>query len=233
MAGDPTGSGSSDNVIIGDLNSYAMEDPIVALEGAGYTDLIEEYVGTGFADGAYSYNFFSESGYLDHGLASPSLVERITGAAPWHVNADEPSGLDYNNFNQDVLYQPDPYRSSDHDPVVIGICEATPPVVDVSTDRDVLGPPNHKYVDVSTTVDVVDADPDASVVLVGVTSNEADNGLGDGDTTNDIVIVDDTTFRLRAERSGQGSGRVYTITYEVTDACGNSTIASAEVRVEK
>ena len=58
-------------------------------------------------------------------------------------------------------------------------------------------------------------------------------GNGDGDTVNDIVIVDDDTFQLRAERAGSGDGRVYTITYEVTDACGNSTLASATVNVPK
>ena len=230
MAGDPTGSGSSDNLIVGDLNSYAMEDPIVAIEAAGYTDLVEQFVGTGFADGAYSFNFFSQSGYLDHALASPSVLGRVTGADFWHVNADEPSGLDYNSFNQPGLYNPDPFRSSDHDPVVVGLCEATPPVVDVSVTPDELWPPNHNYRDVQATVSVTDADPNASVTLLSVTSNEPDS-VNKGDKPNDIVIVDDYNFQLRAERLGSGDGRVYTITYEVTDACGNSTTASATVTV--
>ena len=230
MAGDPTGSGSSDNLIVGDLNSYAMEDPIVAIESAGYSDLVEQFVGTGFAAGAYSFNFFSQSGYLDHALASPSVLGRVTGADFWHVNADEPSGLDYNSFNQPGLYNPDPFRSSDHDPVVVGLCEATPPVVDVSVTPDQLWPPNHKYRDVAATVDVIDADPNATVTLLSVTSNEPDS-VNRGDEPNDIVIVDDYNFELRAERHGSGDGRVYTIAYEVTDACGNSTIASATVTV--
>ena len=58
-------------------------------------------------------------------------------------------------------------------------------------------------------------------------------GNGDGNTVDDIVTVADDEFRLRAERAGSGDGRVYTITYEVTDACGNSTIASATVDVPK
>ncbi|MBT8198000.1 MAG: ExeM/NucH family extracellular endonuclease, partial [Acidimicrobiia bacterium] len=126
LATDPTGSGTSDVLIIGDLNAYAQEDPITALEAAGYTDLIEEFVGAGFEDGAYSFNFFSQSGYLDHGLASPSILPKVTGAAFWHINADEPSGLDYNNYNQDALYNPDPWRSSDHDPVLIGLQTGAP-----------------------------------------------------------------------------------------------------------
>ena len=69
--------------------------------------------------------------------------------------------------------------------------------------------------------------------LVSVTSNEPDDAAGnrDGNTRNDIVVVDDDSFRLRAERDDRGSGRVYTITYRATDSCGNSTTDSATVRV--
>jgi hypothetical protein len=121
LSGDPTNSRDPDFLIIGDLNSYAMEDPITAIEGAGYTDLVELHVGSGFAAGAYSFNFFSQSGYLDHSLANPSLADQVTGATFWHTNADEPSALDYNNFNQPALYNDDPFRASDHDAVVIGL----------------------------------------------------------------------------------------------------------------
>jgi predicted extracellular nuclease len=127
LAGDPTWSGDSDFLIIGDLNAYAEEDPVTTIEAGGYTDLIEAFQGTGFAAGAYSFNFFSQSGYLDHGLSSETMTPQVTGAAFWHVNADEPSGLDYNNFNQPGLYNSDEFRSSDHDPVVIGL-ELTTPV---------------------------------------------------------------------------------------------------------
>ena len=77
--------------------------------------------------------------------------------------------------------------------------------------------------------------PDLSSVatLVSVTSNEPDDGLGDGDTANDIVILDEFNFKLRAERSGTGDGRIYTITYEVTDGCGNVTTQSVTVTVPK
>ena len=88
-----------------------------------------------------------------------------------------------------------------------------------------------KALDRHAGVIVTDADPNATVTLLSVTSNEPDNGLGDGDRPNDIVILDDFTFDLRAERSGTGDGRVYTITYQVTDFCGNSTVASATVTV--
>jgi hypothetical protein len=137
---------------------------------------------------------------------------------------------------QDAIYAPDAYRSSDHDPVIAGlaVCDEIAPTLEVSVTPNLLWPPNHKYVDVTATVVVADNfDPNPTVTLLSVTSNEPDNGLGDGDTPNDIVIVDDFTFQLRAERSGTGEGRVYTITYQVSDACGNTTTASAEVIVPK
>jgi hypothetical protein len=75
-------------------------------------------------------------------------------------------------------------------------------------------------------------DPNPLVELVSVTSSEADEGLGDGDFPEDIVIMDDFNFMLRAERSGvDGEGRTYTITYRVTDFCGNSTEQSVTVFV--
>ena len=121
LATDPTDSGNSDALIMGDLNAYAEEDPVVAIESAGYFDLIEAYVGKGVADGAYSFTFFGESGYLDHALASPTMMVQVMDAAFWHINADEPSGLDYNDYNQPGLYNPDEFRSSDHDAVLVGL----------------------------------------------------------------------------------------------------------------
>jgi hypothetical protein len=106
-------------LIIGDLNSYTEEDPIRTLEAAGYSGLSELHVPD--AD-RYSFVFDGFSGELDHGLASPELLDNVSGAAIWHINADEPLILDYNTeFNPPGLYAPDAYRSSDHDPVVIGL----------------------------------------------------------------------------------------------------------------
>ncbi len=80
-----------------------------------------------------------------------------------------------------------------------------------------------------TVIDNFDPDPDWS--LKSVTSSEDDNGKGDGNTTEDIVIIDDVTLELRAERSGLYDGRFYTITYEATDSCGNTTENSEVVMV--
>jgi len=64
-----------------------------------------------------------------------------------------------------------------------------------------------------------------------VNSNEPVNGLGDGDTAPDWIITGDLTVNLRAERSGIGNGRIYTITVTCKDACGNSSVGSTTVTV--
>jgi len=234
LATDPTGSGDADFLIIGDLNSYDKEDPIDALLAGGYTDLVYEFQG----EYAYSYVFDGQLGYLDHALAGPGLMDEVTGTTVWHINADEPDLIDYDmSFKapaQDALYAPDAYRSSDHDPVIVGlnVCDEIAPTAEVSLSPDTLWPVNHKYVQVVATVEATDNfDPNPTVTLVLVTSSDPEDGLGDGKTTADIEVVDGFTFNLRAERSGKGQDRVYTITYEVTDACGNSTMASATVTV--
>ncbi|OGO37310.1 MAG: hypothetical protein A2W35_02370 [Chloroflexi bacterium RBG_16_57_11] len=130
LATDPTGSGDPDFLIMGDLNSYAMEDPIDAVKAGSddtagtaddYTNLISHFQGTY----AYSYTFDGQAGYLDHSLASASLFNQVTGAADWHINSDEPDVLDYDtSFKppaQDALYEGNGYRSSDHDPVAVGL----------------------------------------------------------------------------------------------------------------
>ena len=133
LATSPTGISDPDRIIMGDLNSYAKEDPITAIRGAGYTNLIEQFLGAN----AYSYTFDAQWGYLDHALASASLVAQVAGVEQYHINADEPDALDYNtNFKtpnlQATLYAPDQYRSSDHDSVIIGLNLTVPTAPNLS-----------------------------------------------------------------------------------------------------
>ncbi|HSG45607.1 MAG TPA: ExeM/NucH family extracellular endonuclease [Anaerolineales bacterium] len=118
---DPTGSDDEDFMIIGDLNSYDKEDPIDVLVAGGYTDLAYEYQG----EYAYSYVFSGQWGYLDYALANAALLNEVTSATEWHINADEADLIDYDtSFKQaaqDAIYAPDAYRSSDHDPVIVGM----------------------------------------------------------------------------------------------------------------
>lgn len=112
-------------LIIGDLNAYTEEDPIHTLENAGYTGLSEAFIPE---EQRYSFVFDGHSGELDHALAGASLLDNITGATIWHINADEPLILDYNTeFNPPGLYQPDQYRTSDHDPLIVGLNLAQAP----------------------------------------------------------------------------------------------------------
>jgi predicted extracellular nuclease len=221
LATTPTSVGDPDVMILGDLNAYAMEDPISLLEGAGYLNLH-----TAFGS-RYSYVFDGQWGFLDYALASASMAAQVTGAADYHINSDEPNVLDYNtNFQSPdqivKLYAPDEYRTSDHDPVVVGLAldaiDAT-----VTATPDTLWPPNHKYREVL--VSATDAGVDLEVLITRATSSEPDSGINDEDVPNDIVITGDDTVDLRAERDDEGPGRTYTITSFATNAAGQVQLA--------
>jgi predicted extracellular nuclease len=112
VAGDP------DVLIIGDMNSHGFEDPINLLTTAGMVNELERFVRPNGI--AYSYNFDSLSGYLDHALASSTLDTQVSGASEWHNNADEPEVIDYNTDGKPQdLYVNNAYRASDHDPVLV------------------------------------------------------------------------------------------------------------------
>ena len=122
LAGNPTDTGDPDILIMGDLNAYAKEDPITAIKNAGYTDLPESLIGPS----AYSYVFDGQWGYLDHALGTASLTAQVAGIVEWHINADEPSALDYNTDYKsatqiNILYDDDQFRAGDHDPVIVGL----------------------------------------------------------------------------------------------------------------
>lgn len=119
---DPTGIRDDDWMILGDLNSYDHEDPIDALRSAGYTDLVREHVG----EFGFSYVFDGQWGYLDHALSSPTLGEQVTGVTEWHINSPEPDVIDYDRTHKSATQAglfdgSTPYRSSDHDPVLVGL----------------------------------------------------------------------------------------------------------------
>lgn len=124
LASDPTASADPDFLLLGDLNAYSREDPITYLEANGYTDIMRQSQYEGST--AYDYVFQGEAGALSHVLANAALSSQIVGAKAWHINADEPSSFDYNDFNQAAAYSPDMYRASDHDPLVVGL-NLTPP----------------------------------------------------------------------------------------------------------
>ncbi|UYB52210.1 ExeM/NucH family extracellular endonuclease [Xanthomonas sp. AM6] len=109
---DPTGSGATASVLLGDFNAYAMEDPLRLLRDAGWRDALAQ----AHVEQPYSFVYRGLSGRLDHALLSPALAPLLRGAAEWHVNADLPEQDGYRERNL-----PGPWRSSDHDPLLLGL----------------------------------------------------------------------------------------------------------------
>ena len=130
LATDPTNAGVDNIILIGDFNSYDKEDPIDAIKAGpddilgtadDYYDMIFEKQG----EDAYGYVYDGQVGYLDYALANSNFAQYIIDVNLWHINADEPDLIDYDMTYkldaQDALYEPDEYRSSDHDPVLVSI----------------------------------------------------------------------------------------------------------------
>lgn len=115
----------------------------------------------------------------------------------------------------------------------VTVVDATAPVINsASATPEKLWSPNHKMVSAAVSVSFADAcDAGASCRIVSVSSNEPVNGKGDGNTDADWQITGDLTVDLRAERSGKGSGRVYTVTVECTDSSGNASTSDVTVSV--
>ena len=119
LQSDPTGSRDDDFLIIGDLNAYLQEHPLTALRDAGLVSLLDDTRPV-----AYSFLYDGQIGALDHAVASPSLARQVVETLEWHVNADEPPLLDYNlehGRDPDLFDARSPYRSSDHDPIIVGL----------------------------------------------------------------------------------------------------------------
>ena len=114
----------------------------------------------------------------------------------------------------------------------ITVEDTEPPVItDVAVSKSLLWPPNHKMVKVAVNYQDTDNCDPAPICSLSVTGTEADNGIGDGNTISDWEVLDAHHVMLRAERSGPGNGRTYTITITCTDQAGNSTTEDVTVLV--
>ena len=113
-----TARGISRVFLAGDFNAYSEEDPIQVLEEAGYTSLES----TSDPD-EESYNFDGMVGSLDHVLANEAALADVVGVDIWDINASESVYYEYARFNSNVtnLYADGPFRSSDHNPEIVGI----------------------------------------------------------------------------------------------------------------
>lgn len=106
-------TGSPAVITLGDLNAYFNEAPLRILREGGLLSPKQS------ADD-YSFTFDGRAGSLDHAFVTPELAAQITGVAIWHINADEPEFLDYST-NLTAPEMADYFRSSDHDPLIIGL----------------------------------------------------------------------------------------------------------------
>lgn len=114
----------------------------------------------------------------------------------------------------------------------VTVVDTTPPVIEsVSATPNVLWPPNHKMVAIKVQARVTDTCSTTTWKITGVTSNEAADAKGSGKSAPEWQITGDHTLKLRAERSGKGSGRIYTITIQAKDASGNTASKTVTVTV--
>lgn len=123
---------ATDKVFLaGDFNSYSAEDPMQVLYDAGY-------INQGAKTDGYSYVFSGLVGSLDHILASPAADATVSGVDVWNINAVESVALEYSRFNYNAtnFYEPNQFRASDHDPVIVGLNLAP---ADATTELNVMG----------------------------------------------------------------------------------------------
>ena len=120
-------SANNDVLLVGDMNAYGQEDPIFDLTSSGYVDQIGRFNALG-----YSYVFDGAAGRLDHAISTATMSGKVAFATHWHINADEAVLYDYNlEFKAPATtcgglcppdpYQPNPFKASDHDPVLLGL----------------------------------------------------------------------------------------------------------------
>jgi VCBS repeat protein/thrombospondin type 3 repeat protein len=193
---------------------------LVLLDGSASTDP-DSAAGTN--SDIVSFEWFRDFGLPGQGLLGTGRLLRVI----------LPLGA-----NSVTLRVTDSHGAGDTSEVSIMVRDTTPPSPTLAADPAILWPPNHRLVPVHPTWVVSDlCDPRATARLVSVTSSEPDDAPGarDGGTTGDIASADigtpDTEVLLRAERSSDGPGRAYELTYSATDASGNSTSAIAFVSV--
>jgi hypothetical protein len=129
----------------------------------------------------------------------------------------------------------DDSRNTSSCQALVTVLDTTSPTISVTLSQDLLWPPDHRLVEVTAHVTVADTCGHPAFELVSISSNEPDDGIGDGRTIDDIQDAEfgtsDTSFVLRAERSASGQGREYMVSYRVTDGNGNRSTATAVVRV--
>lgn len=202
-------SGDSDVLVVGDLNAYAMEDPITTLTGGGLTNLLPNT--------SYSYQFNGQWGSLDHALATTTMTTQVAGIAKWHINSDEPVVLDYNTEFKTAgqvtgFYNGDAFRSSDHDPVLIGLQLGNQlPSVTISS------PVNPAFFNAGSTISVQ------------VNATDADGSIAKTELfVNGSLLLTDSVAPYIFTASNVEPG-VYKVTVKATDNSGGFKVSDTLV----
>ncbi len=222
LASNPTGVDSEAVLVMGDLNAYSQEDPVIAFEQAGYTNLKHSDMAT--EERPYSYRFSGRLGSLDHALATSDLAQYVVSAGAWHINSVEDALMDYqtegtgqNDSSVDTYAAADAYRSSDHDPVVVGlrIPEATnqspvvvQPLADIvisSVDQDVsvdvsgsFSDPDDDVLSLSATGLPSDWVMSSAGVLSGIATQSVLDGWPTSNAVDVVVMASDGEFTAQA-----------------------------------
>ncbi len=206
--------GETDVLMMGDFNSYLNEDPTQTLENAGHESLLKRMP----ADKRYTYVFGGETGALDHGYASSTLKTQVTGVNVWHINADEPSVIDYNTeFKTNDRYAATPFRASDHDPVIIGLTLNADTAVNLPILSATI--PETGQAGTPYTLSVTDAVPGGTATLTQLSIDWGDN-----------TAPSTLTAAGNAEHNYAKAG-TYTITIALTNSFGETATTSNTVVV--
>jgi uncharacterized protein len=209
--------GETDVLMMGDFNSYLNEDPTVVLETAGFESLLKRMP----ANDRFTYVFGGETGALDHGYASSTLRAQVTGVAVWHINADEPTVIDYNTENKpDDRYAATPYRASDHDPILLGLSLAP----DAPVNLPILGAviPATAQASVAYGLTITEA-------LAGGTASIASLSVDWGDSTPATPVVTPFAAATAVTHTFATNG-TYTVTITLSNSEGQtSTVVGAVV----
>jgi predicted extracellular nuclease len=176
----------------------------------------------------YSYSYDGNAQLLDHIIVNGPALRRFSRLRFARSNADFPE-----SYRSDGTR---PERLSDHDmPVAYFLFQIAPVLSDVTPTASFLWPPNHQLETVGLGYAVIDSNGFPVTCSIGVVSSEPVNGTGDGDTSPDWFVNGSsaTSVRLRSERAGTGSGRVYTVTVTCQDTLGYSASKDTTVTVPK
>lgn len=214
--------------------SVGNSSPVVALQGGGVYEVNTAVIISGGAsdyDGdELNFHWFLDDQYLSSGQVLSTL-----GGDPVSISPLELVGLTLGIHTLRIELD-DGVNPSILEDVIVNIVDTTAPIIQPIPNTSILWPPNHQMVDISIAANVMD-NSGAVTLSAQVSSNEPENGLGDGDMYPDwfgVTVNPDThivEMELRAERGGGGNGRTYYVILIASDESGNSSEVVLDIKV--